>query len=1461
MSTPNDLQALFASIKPRPSQSHDGRPSPQGFPASGMRSGSQQYDGQRGAGGQHSQTPFFSQLGYHNPSVSSPLYSPGPANTPPHHSSDIISPNVPTPRGDQQRTTSSDQTINLLNLLKFSQNKPSSQTAMGSSPSLPVDQQETGVSEPQKSHSRGISASDLVASFMSKPTATASESPAAKPPAPSTTDHGNAAEGSATAAETQDMLLRLLGRTQSKAEEVNRVFQDSSESQPTSPEVSAQTAAAAGQSMMHVFGSPKTKDSINFEAPQPDPSKGSLFTYVNPFEQLAAASPRRTPQPKSRSGSPAVEPSRHKETKSVLDSKPKAARSESPVKPTPAEGKQPEQKKETVSKAVGELAEKLDREVEDALSRLARTKVDENVPKNVLSAVANELPTTAEEVMKEIDEQEEKGTLNEIIPEPYVETVKEVVEEVAKGKATDENIADSWESAEDSAEKGESRTVPVYNFPLRPFISIVLKPDTNKLPSFRVDGIMDVARLKKEFDQLDRCLTSATAEYIIYALAKNGGLRIIRQDDGHDKQIFRFARDRLFNVALSRTAPSSPSKDQAVLAIGVSGSVYWAPIYRADNDLFEMDTVESECLIFPPYPSSDENTSGGQLKTRAKPSSRHTEFFGIGRGKNIYIVSPQYAAHPNYGVSGSKRVVDTEKFFKEHALKISTGKAGKDFTFSEDDSVVASLDKTGRLRFWDIREVDLILAGSPPPEVRIPLATFVTGSPNEKSWPTSVLFIDKMRPFVKAVALRYVLVGLKQNHTLQLWDIGLGKAVQEINFPHEKESDAICSVAYNPASGFIVVGHPTRNSIYLLHLSAPKYNLQPMSQAVYIKRVTEKDATLPKPDSTACLSGIREVSFASKGQFRSLDLLPINKSTGAQRNVEEEVGLFEIYAMYSRGVTCLNVKKEDVGLTFENKTIKPIDALQEGYIEVNDLQTFPSYAIDEPSINGDSVGTTPQKNTPKDAGKKPVDLTVDSASNVTASRAVSPVKPLAKLSADEQSEVASGADKGKKKKKDKSKDAKPVASPAHDLNKYFTPAKSTVPVKEEATSSADQARTPAVSGGESLNVGITHELIKQLEKEIADEVSKKIGRQLEDLHKRFDEECRAWDAASTARTDQVLRLVSSTLSENVEKNLSRIIKDSIQADVLPAVVSSTSTAINKQISEAVSKQLSHIFPRELRQILPDSICRAVKQQEVLRSLSDAVGSKIAYQVEAEFAKSAQNVVTPSIKTAIARHSETVVKDIEQQFQAQSKQNELQRKQDVAKIDQLTSLVQNLNESITVMAASHTALQNDFAALQRQVESQPQASAQPARTPVSPQGTPEEIELAEVIQLAEAGNLEEASVRWLQSSQQADLFDNFFVRLNPAYLSTLSPIVALSVGVAVTTSLNTNVQERLVWLEYVLQTVNLSDPDIRDVSPKIMDILIQRLDGLYMAAAEKNPHDVVLRKIPPLSRRARELRGF
>lgn len=52
--------------------------------------------------------------------------------------------------------------------------------------------------------------------------------------------------------------------------------------------------------------------------------------------------------------------------------------------------------------------------------------------------------------------------------------------------------------------------------------------------------------------------------------------------------------------------------------------------------------------------------------------------------------------------------------------------------------------------------------------------------------------------------------------------------------------------------------------------------------------------------------------------------------------------------------------------------------------------------------------------------------------------------------------------------------------------------------------------------------------------------------------------------------------------------------------------------------------------------------------------------------------------------------------------------------------------------------------------------------------------------------------------------------------------------------------------------------SIQDADLREVLPSIMEILSQRLNNLYMAVAERNPQDSILRLIAPLARRAREL---
>lgn len=1452
MSTPGDLHALFAGIRPRasPAGSASNAPTPDGHFQQGPPTARQSFNPQ---GGHHHQT------GFHQPSVSSPIYSPQPVNgTPPHHGSDVISPNVPTPHNEHQQQPqqhqqqqSADQTASLLNLLKFS--NPALSTSapahQGTEAEPSGQSQENTRGNMSTTHGRGISASDLVASFMGKPSVPTAKSP----PSPEEENAGASAAAPEPVTENaQDMLLRLLNRpkpSQTQTGESEKITGKSPEvvTRLRSPEFGVaggdETASSTERkhtppsatenkdSPIRMFGQAEKTDSFPFDAAQqPTSAKETIFTYVNPFEQLAAASPRNQAphQAKSRSTSakpaPTVESAKGKRDRSQDETdgsntmstthepaskRPSIRHDEDITIPSKVLGTDSaaaaESKRETVSEALGGVAERVDKQVEDALARAGdddQTHVKqepeaESSEKKTFAELAQKLQETGIETEKGSEKTAKKEAKSETPPPPYeAESAKEL-----SGDAADGGLAESWENVEEPPEKYEpERVVRVFNFPMKPFVSITLKdgPEATVFP--RDDGIMDVARLKKEFDQLDRSLTSATSDYIVYALAKYGGMRIIRQDDGSDKQVFRAARDRIFNVSICTTAASSRgTKDQAVLGVGVSGAVYWATISKAENDLFERDALESESLIFPPFPASDENTSGGQLKTRARRSSCHPEFFAIGRGKSIHIVWPQHALSSKYGVTPSNRKVDSEKFFKDRLLKITTGKAGKDFIFSEDDTVIASLDKTGRIRFWDIREMVDGSKPDGPMDIRTPLRTLVTGSPSEKSWPTSLLFIDKLRPYVKSIALRYILVGLKQNHTLQLWDIGLGKAVQELNLSHENESDAICSVAYHPASGILVIGHPTRNCIYFVHLSAPRYSLPPMSQATYIQRLADQDDKLPKPDSTACMSGIREMSFASKGQLRSLELLPLTKGPGPQR--EDETGIFELYVMHSRGVTCLNIRKDDLGWDKSNKIVHPVNALEEGKIDIKDLQELPPHVSDTRSLNGETQSQTTSKSAGKESVKKAVDFGLESG--IESSRTHSPAKPSQRKKAGEveppQDATPNGAEKGDKKKKKKGGDntpAKPKEStnnnntktsstqPSNQADRRTTPQKvtpsvkdsdrsgwTTIPESSRASNTMETYNVPytqlaAGMGDTNNNLGISSEFLnkemKNIEKSVSNEFNKVLSRELGTVYQRFDEDRRTQDAASNAKQDAVLRLISSTLSENVEKNLARIINANIQGVVVPDIINLTGATLDKKIGETVTHQLSQLIPHEIRNVLPEAIGRAIQSPDVLKNISELVGNKIAINVENEFSKILHNTISPAFKNLAIRSAEKMGSDIERNLSTQLQQYEVQRQNDSVKIDQLTSLVRGLSDTVTTMAAAQGGFQTEFLKLNRRMVAHTEQLDKERQTPKkssgssfqtnpsdaapSPPKTAEQIELDEIEQLMRAGKFEDASLK-------------------------------------------------------------------------------------------------------------------
>ncbi|KAL5383461.1 hypothetical protein DPSP01_005860 [Paraphaeosphaeria sporulosa] len=1434
--------------------------------------------GQGSAG--NSAPPQHPPHGYQQPSVSSPIFSPSPGGPQPHHQSAIMSPNssaANTPGPEQagvSQQTPQQQSTQLLNLLRFN-SQPS--VAQPRRPSQNMQSLDT-----PPAHGRAVSASDLVAGFTGgkSPQAPASAASLAARPEPASASSQH---------QQQDLLMRLLNPKPAQSDThssrasaaafspppvapqpetaVNDVARDLAaaaatletalENLPTDP-----TAASSAASPMRVFGSEGPGQS-QFE-PEPTRSNDApRFTYRNPFEQLEAASPRnRTPVPealKAPAPAPKMEILKHKHgldgsaSASSGEERPQSQHKHRKLSPANAPH-------ETVAEAVSELGEQIGKEIEETLEAQAAKELA-RMPAEEVEEIEEAIIETASEIKKELDDEANFKALEKEVSKPIAASLKQVANDIAQG-----DVADSWESAEDSPSKEEDQTVIVYRFPMRAFASITVQDLQKPRILFSPDLVMDVARLKKEFDQIDRSLVTASKNFIVYAIVKKGGFRIIRQENGDYRQVFEHHQERLFNVALCVGGEDSSQQSvESVLGIGVNGTVFWASVNPVrDSDFDELDKTG---LVLPPSPSQDDNTSGGQLKTRAKPSSRHPEFFAIGRGKAIHIIWPRVA---DGFLRSNSRIVHTEKYYKERSLKILTGKAGKDFTFSEDDTVIVSLDKAGRMRFWDIRPLIDPVVATPEHEKSVEVSEtmleFHTTSANAKSWPTSVFFFDKDKPFNKGIALRYVMVGMKQNHAFQLWDLGLGKAVQEINLPHEKESDAICSVGFHPKTGIMAVAHPTRNSIFFVHVSCPRYNLPVMNQATYISRIVNKSSDrgqqLPPVNATAIMTSITEYSFSSKGQIRSLHML--NEPAGpTDVDDPDNTALFELYVMHSKGVCTLRIRRSDLGWKKEGEPMHPKEAQDEGVISIAPLKPA-APPVDDSVTSGDTPG-------PKSVSDRSARETLKKESSAASRQSMTPeaamrASTLAKVESKQdaaRAAIINGSEKSEKKKKKRAtvESASQVSTssrvpppPSYAQAAQSTPSTKSPAAPESTEPSSSKASDTEIPEWAKKLVGQLPQQSpaatfdsKKLGEAVQAEISKSLSQYTDSVSKRLDDERRAAKAQNSANQEAVLRLVSSTLSENVEGQIRKMVDQNMREVLLPSLLTQTNSTLEKNLGNTVK---AHLGP-QLSKEVPEAVSRTLKSPQIFQSLSDQISKKVAISLEQTITAGVGAVITPALAN--------VTNAVENKLNEQVRHAQIQHQNDLNKIHQLTETVQTCLQTIQAMAASQAELQNQVNTLQQHIKGMSQVTqVAPAAPPAAKQRTAEEIEAQDIFDLLSAQKYEQATMQWVQSPNSNELFDNVFIKCNPGYLGQISPLLILSTGAVVTTSLQENLVERLAWLDTVLRNIDPNDPEVHDVVPKIMEVIKERLTHAYMRLNESSPGDASLRRIAGLVKRVGDL---
>ncbi|KAJ3560588.1 hypothetical protein NPX13_g9252 [Xylaria arbuscula] len=1142
--------------------------------------------------------------------------------------------------------------------------------------------------------------------------------------------------------------------------------------------------------------------------------------------------------------------------------------------------------RETVLDAITDLAEKADLEAQDALARAEHEEAEARIAadlEEMMSAKTDaEFQESAEQAARDLSEELSKEENAEVLETHYspevAQTIRDIVEDTAHGP-----VADSWESAEaDEIVVIEEPPAPVkvYNFPMKPWISITMQDSFDEpRPQFREEVILDIARLKKEFDQIDRNLVAATESYIAYGMSKAGGLRVIRQEDGKDAKLFTDTKDRVFNVAVSYTSDDGDiPPEESIIGTGISGTVYYIQIRGGGKDHLEESHPEQYGFALPPANTQEGDAPGGILKTRARTSATHPEYFAVGRGKTISIVWPAVVMQKNIFKPGHDRLVDTERLAKDCALRINTGKAGKDFTFSQDDTTIVSLDKSGRVKFWDVRDLTAVDMNSdvryPMPahtslEIKEPLMTLNTTPEGEKAWPTSVLLLDKQRPYQKRCALRYMIVGMKQNHTLQLWDLALGKPVQEFNLPHSKESDAVCSVMYHPATGMIVVGHPTRNSVYFLHLSAPKYTIKGLSQVDYIQKLVAKDSSIPEPDSTAVISGVREYSLANKGLLRSLDILESPSCSSSS----EEPSLFDLYAMHSKGVTAVTIKQADLGWSKDNKVVLGVDAADAGLVKISKLKELPNTIVPDPHVAEEP--TAPIKIATRSSVKElPASHTASSTlgqeTHKRNGELSAPHLQIERKEADPPVTPVNQLDKSEKKARKKREKAAAAAAAAAEklaVENMQSNVSNNVPRNDTTPSTKNEPRaTQPMMSTESVQSAV-----RQISSGLSEKLTAVITHELRDHRGKVESEFRNRSDSYAKSQKELLELVSSVLNENTQAVLSRTITDQFEDSVIPHLSSLITKTVETQIDTKLGGKVSHSINNQLQKTLPHAVNHALQKADLTKSISERLAANVALDMEESFRETLVSSITPIFSDMAVASSRSLIQDVQRRTAEQIQEFEQRHIIDTQKIDQLTAIVSKLSDTVGEMAAAQAQVQEQLVQMQLRMsqdrgppQPQPQSQPQPQLPPQPPQhvsnrtasyGSPsatssnhgshgnhgnhggqlvpypgsnhssaKDAELQHLIStiapFMERGEFETGLIRWIQLPRQHDIFDEYLVKFDPQIVRDMPALVSLSVASVLAEQLDgPHLRERITWVELVLNSLYSSLPHVTVCNPE------------------------------------------
>ncbi|EEB07899.1 fungal protein [Schizosaccharomyces japonicus yFS275] len=428
--------------------------------------------------------------------------------------------------------------------------------------------------------------------------------------------------------------------------------------------------------------------------------------------------------------------------------------------------------------------------------------------------------------------------------------ISQKAESVTSLSASSEPLSSSTVSKYSHLEEGApvaSNSV-VYEFPNEPAKRTTITDSNVAGSAFSAEQRFGIARISRKYDAQDSQLIHANSKYIAYALANDPEIRVLEKATAKTILLRHSTRCKFIFVAWGE----DPAVTNTLLAVDTEGRVV---VWRINFEKKTYDVVFQLGAAVSPL---------NAIKSRCHWLPGSSNRFAVALAKNIYFFDLQlllpsqiYLERSNLGSDGLPCYV------------IDTGISAKEYAFSHDGTVFATVDKDSLVKLYAVpQSLPSSPAERPSPNEVQPIAVISTEC-SEK--PKCIQFISAPGQTFD----HYIIVGYDMNRRVQLLNIAQGAVVQEFVFPYQKAEEPISfssQLAVYANTNFLVIGNGTLNSMFLLQLEEPVVTESEDEATSTEELVRKLVAGQKKPTKTALFTRFLQKTFEPK--YRFINMVP-----------------------------------------------------------------------------------------------------------------------------------------------------------------------------------------------------------------------------------------------------------------------------------------------------------------------------------------------------------------------------------------------------------------------------------------------------------------------------------------------------------------------------------------------------------------------------------------------------------